>query len=34
MSRTLKRRRSSRAVNGTVGTVLVVLGARLGLAHP
>jgi threonine/homoserine/homoserine lactone efflux protein len=29
MSRTLRRRRSSRAVNGTVGTVLVVLGARL-----
>jgi threonine/homoserine/homoserine lactone efflux protein len=34
MSRTLRRRGSSRAVNGTVGTVLVVLGARLGLAHP
>jgi threonine/homoserine/homoserine lactone efflux protein len=34
MSRTLRRRGSSRAVNGTVGTVLLVLGARLGLAHP
>jgi threonine/homoserine/homoserine lactone efflux protein len=34
MSRTLRRRGSSRAVNGTVGAVLVVLGARLGLAHP
>ena len=29
MSRTLRRRGSSRAVNGTVGAVLVVLGARL-----
>jgi threonine/homoserine/homoserine lactone efflux protein len=33
MSRTLKRRGSSMAVNGTVGAVLVALGARLGLAH-
>jgi threonine/homoserine/homoserine lactone efflux protein len=32
LSRTLKRRRSSRAVNGTVGTVLVALGGRLALA--
>ena len=29
MSRTLQRRRSSMAVNGTVGAVLVALGARL-----
>jgi threonine/homoserine/homoserine lactone efflux protein len=34
MSRTLRRRGSSMAVNGTVGAVLVALGARLGLAHP
>jgi threonine/homoserine/homoserine lactone efflux protein len=33
LSRTLKRRRSSQAVNGTVGTVLVALGGRLALAH-
>jgi threonine/homoserine/homoserine lactone efflux protein len=32
LSRTLKRRRSSQAVNGTVGTVLVALGGRLALA--
>jgi threonine/homoserine/homoserine lactone efflux protein len=30
MSRTLRRRGSSMAVNGTVGAVLVALGARLG----
>jgi threonine/homoserine/homoserine lactone efflux protein len=34
LSRTLRRRRTSQAVNGTVGAVLVALGARLGLAHP
>jgi threonine/homoserine/homoserine lactone efflux protein len=34
LSSTLRRRRSSVAVNGTVGAVLVALGARLGLAHP
>jgi threonine/homoserine/homoserine lactone efflux protein len=34
MTRTLRRRGSSMAVNGTVGAVLVALGARLGLAHP
>jgi threonine/homoserine/homoserine lactone efflux protein len=34
MSRTLRQRGSSMAVNGTVGAVLVALGARLGLAHP
>jgi threonine/homoserine/homoserine lactone efflux protein len=34
MSRTLRRRGSSMAVNGTVGAVLVALGARLGLAAP
>jgi len=33
LSRTLKRRRSSQAVNGTVGTVLVALGSRLALVH-
>ena len=33
MSRTLARRRAARAVNGTVGTVLVALGARLSLTH-
>jgi threonine/homoserine/homoserine lactone efflux protein len=33
LSRTLKRRRSSRAVNGAVGTVLVALGSRLAVAH-
>ena len=32
LSRTLKRRRSSQAVNGTVGTILVALGSRLALA--
>jgi threonine/homoserine/homoserine lactone efflux protein len=32
LSRALERRRSSRAVNGTVGTVLVALGGRLALA--
>jgi threonine/homoserine/homoserine lactone efflux protein len=32
LSRTLKRRRSAQAVNGTVGTVLVALGGRLALA--
>jgi threonine/homoserine/homoserine lactone efflux protein len=32
LSRTLRRRRSSQAVNGTVGTVLVALGSRLALA--
>jgi threonine/homoserine/homoserine lactone efflux protein len=32
LSRTLKRRRSSQAVNGTVGAVLVALGSRLALA--
>jgi len=31
-SETLRRRRSSRAVNGTVGAVLVALGGRLALA--
>ena len=34
LSHALRRRRSARAVNGTVGTVLLALGARLGLAHP
>jgi threonine/homoserine/homoserine lactone efflux protein len=34
MSRTLGRRRSTRAVNGAVGAVLVGLGARLGFLHP
>ena len=33
LSRTLKRRRSAQAVNGTVGTVLVALGSRLALVH-
>ena len=33
LSRTLRRSGTSRAVNGTVGTMLVALGARLGLAH-
>ena len=33
LSRTLKRRRSARVVNGTVGAVLLALGGRLGLAH-
>jgi threonine/homoserine/homoserine lactone efflux protein len=32
LSRTLRRRRAARAVNGTVGAVLVAFGARLGLA--
>ena len=30
---TLQRRRSARVVNGTVGTVLLALGVRLGLAQ-
>jgi threonine/homoserine/homoserine lactone efflux protein len=34
LSRALRRRRSAQAVNGTVGAVLLALGARLGLAHP
>ena len=34
LSHALRRRRSARAVNGTVGAVLLTLGARLGLAHP
>ena len=33
LSRTLKRRRSARVVNGTVGAVLLALGGRLGFAH-
>jgi threonine/homoserine/homoserine lactone efflux protein len=33
LSRVLKRRRSSQAVNGAVGTVLVALGSRLAVAH-
>lgn len=33
LSRTLRRRGPARVLNGTVGTVLVGLGARLGLAH-
>jgi threonine/homoserine/homoserine lactone efflux protein len=33
LSRALRRRRSSQAINGTVGTVLVALGGRLALAH-
>jgi threonine/homoserine/homoserine lactone efflux protein len=32
LSRTLRRRRSARAVNGTVGAVFVALGGRLALA--
>jgi threonine/homoserine/homoserine lactone efflux protein len=32
LSRTLRQRRSSQAVNSTVGTVLVALGGRLALA--
>jgi threonine/homoserine/homoserine lactone efflux protein len=32
LSRTLKQRRSSQAVNGTVGAILVALGSRLALA--
>jgi threonine/homoserine/homoserine lactone efflux protein len=32
LSRALRRRRSSQAVNGTVGTILVALGGRLALA--
>jgi len=31
LSATLRRRRSAQAVNGTVGTVLLALGARLGM---
>ena len=34
LSRTLRRRRTSQAVNGTVGAMLVALGTRLSLAHP
>jgi threonine/homoserine/homoserine lactone efflux protein len=34
LSVALRRRRSARAVNGTVGAVLLGLGARLGLAQP
>ena len=33
LSRSLKKRGTSRLVNGTVGAALVGLGARLGLAH-
>ena len=33
LSGALRRRRSARIVNGTVGTVLLALGVRLGLAH-
>jgi threonine/homoserine/homoserine lactone efflux protein len=33
LSRTLKRRGTARAVNGTVGAVLVAVGAQLALAH-
>ena len=33
LSRTLKRREAARAVNGTVGVVLVALGAALALAR-
>ena len=32
LSKTLRRRSTSRAVNGTVGAALVALGARLGIA--
>jgi threonine/homoserine/homoserine lactone efflux protein len=32
LSRTLRRRRSARVVNGTVGAVLLALGTRLALA--
>jgi threonine/homoserine/homoserine lactone efflux protein len=32
LSRTLKQRRSSQAVNGTVGAILVALGSRLAPA--
>ena len=32
LSQALRRRRSARAVNGTVGTVFVALGGRLALA--
>ena len=32
LSRALRRRRTARAVNGTVGAVLLALGARLGAA--
>jgi threonine/homoserine/homoserine lactone efflux protein len=32
LSRALKRRRSSQAINGTVGAMLVALGSRLALA--
>jgi threonine/homoserine/homoserine lactone efflux protein len=34
LSRALTRRGTSRAINGTVGAVLVGLGARLGVAYP
>jgi threonine/homoserine/homoserine lactone efflux protein len=33
LSRTLQRTGAARLLNGTVGTMLVALGARLGLAH-
>ena len=33
LSGALRRRRSARIVNGTVGAVLLALGVRLGLAH-
>ena len=33
LSRTLRRRGTARAVNGTVGAVLVTVGAQLALAH-
>jgi threonine/homoserine/homoserine lactone efflux protein len=33
LSQTLKRRGTARAVNGTVGAVLVTVGAQLALAH-
>lgn len=33
LSRTLRRRRSARVVNGTVGAVLLALGVRLGFAQ-
>jgi len=32
LSRALRRRRSARAVNGTVGAVFMALGGRLALA--
>ena len=33
LSQTLRRRRSARIVNGTVGTVLLALGCRLAFAQ-